>query len=204
LNTPANDIRKESIILENDKVLLRPLEISDIEYLLPFALNEPDLWNYSIFSPAGSAASLEKYIADTLEQKFNGKEYPFMVYDKRSNSYAGSTRFYDIQIENNSAQLGYTWYGKAFQRTGLNRNCKLLLLEFAFETWKLERVEFRSDIQNERSVKAMHDIGCKTEGVLRSCVYLPLQNRRRDSIVLSILKDEWFNSVKQNLQAKTY
>ncbi len=79
MNTPANDIRKESIILENDKVLLRPLEISDIEYLLPFALNEPDLWNYSIFSPAGSAASLEKYIADTLEQKFNGKEYPFMV-----------------------------------------------------------------------------------------------------------------------------
>ncbi len=204
MNKPSFDITKQHIILENKRVLLRPLEESDIEQLWPFALNEPDIWKYSIFSPGGSKENMETYIADYLKQKEVGKEYAFAVIDKTSNGYAGCTRFYDIQPENNTTQLGYTWYGKAFQRTGLNRNCKMLLLEFAFEKWGMERVEFRADAQNERSIKAMRAIGCTVEGILRSCVSLPLQNRRRDSIVLSILKEEWFSDVRKMLAAKIY
>src|SRR4029077_21285882 len=128
------------------------------------------------------------------------KEYPFIIFDKATNQYAGSSRFYDIQLVNSSTQLGYTWYGKEFQRTGLNRNAKLLMLSYAFEVWGMERVEFRAHAKNERSINAMKAIGCTVEGILRNCMVD--MNGRRDSIILSILKDEWFGGVKENLIKK--
>lgn len=191
----------EPIILENERVLLRPLMTDDIEYLLPFALNEADLWKYSLVSPAGEEG-MKSYINTTLQNKTAGIEYPFIVFDKHTNRYAGSTRFYDIQQNNLCTQLGYTWYGKAFQRTGLNRHCKLLLLSFAFEQWGLERVEFRADANNQPSVNAMKAIGCVVEGILRSHMTIEAGGRR-NSIVLSILKDEWFGGVKEQLIKKT-
>lgn len=184
-------------ILENEVVLLRPLEISDFENLLPFSLNEPELWKYSL-TPASNEEELKNYINIALSQRKSKKEYPFIVFDKRTNLYAGSTRFYDIQLTNKCLQLGYTWYGKAFQGTGLNKNCKYLLLKFAFEKMNLERVEFRADYTNQKSIAAMKSIGCKEEGILRSNGIRP-NGERRDSIVLSILKPEWENEVKANL-----
>jgi N-acetyltransferase len=187
-------------ILENDVVLLRPLVENDYEHLLPFALNEPELWKFSLISPAG-ASGMKDYIAAAIDGRANGVEYPFIVFDKRTLQYAGSTRFYDIQLHNQSMQLGYTWYAKAFQGTGLNKNCKLLLLQFAFETLGLERVEFRADNNNERSKAAMRSIGCIEEGVLRSHV-ATYTSIRRNSIILSILKDEWEGGVKEKLTEK--
>ena len=92
-------------------------------------------------------------------------------------------------------------YGKKFQGTGLNKHCKYLLLEFAFEELGLERVEFRADNNNARSVAAMKSIGCKVDGVLRSNMPMPTGGRR-DSIVLSILKPEWEQTVKVALYKK--
>ena len=195
-----NHLTDKEIILENDRVLLRPLAESDFENLLPFALNEADLWKYSLISPAGEEG-MKHYISTTLQNKAAGAEYPFIVFDKATQQYAGSTRFYDIQQFNKAAQLGYTWYGKAFQRTGLNRNCKQLLFQFAFEEWGLERVELRADANNQPSINAMKAIGCTVEGVLRSNMTIDAGGRR-DSIVLSILKEEWFDTVKQLLQQK--
>jgi N-acetyltransferase len=192
----------ENIILEDEKVLLRPLQKNDIEFLLPYALNEPETWAYSLISPAGKEG-MEKYINETIKQRDEKKEYAFIVFDKTTNSYAGSTRFYDIQLNNLTTQLGYTWYGKNFRRTGLNRHCKLLMLTYAFEKWGIERVEFRADARNERSVNAMKAIGCTVEGILRSNTIIEAGGRR-DSIVLSILKDEWINGVKENLSKKIH
>lgn len=189
----------QTIQLQNNRVLLRPLQESDFELLLPFAENEPELWNYSLV-PANGAENLKKYIALALEDKKLGKSYPFLVIDKQSNEIAGSTRFYDFQQNHQTVQLGYTWYGKKFQGTGLNKNCKFLLLEFAFENWNLERVEFRADFQNKKSIAAMKSIGCVEEGILRS--NCKSATGRRDSIVLSILKNEWFANVKKNLIEK--
>ena len=98
-------------ILENDVVLLRPMQESDIEHLLVFSLNEPDLWKFSLVSPAGENG-MRDYIMAALDGRAKGMEYSFIVFDKRTQQYAGSTRFYDIQINNKSTQLGYTWYGK--------------------------------------------------------------------------------------------
>jgi RimJ/RimL family protein N-acetyltransferase len=192
----------DKIVLEDERVMLRPLENSDLENLLPFALQEPDLWSFSPFIPAGEEA-MKQYISETIAQRSSQKEYPFIVFDKVLGKYAGSSRFYDIQLHNLSTQLGYTWYGKSFQRSGLNRHCKLLLLSYAFETWGMERVEFRAHAQNEPSITAMKAIGCTVEGILRSTS--PMNDgRRRDSIVLSILKPEWVLGIKNHLLSRIY
>lgn len=190
----------EAYILENDVVKLSPMVQYDYDNLLPFALHEPDLWEYSLFSAAGREG-LTNYIEKALAARLAGIEYPFTVFDKRTQEFAGSTRFYDIQSANKTLQLGYTWYGKKFQGTGLNKNCKLLLLTFAFENLQMERVEFRADNRNTKSIAAMKSIGCVEEGVLRSHAVTP-NGRRRDSIILSIVKQEWEVGVKEKLLKK--
>ncbi len=190
------DCRKDHI-LENDCVLLRPLQRDDCRNLLLFSLQEPELWKYSLLQ-AGGEENLINYVNQAVEAREAGKEYPFIVFDKRSQEYAGSTRLYDIQIPNQMLQLGYTWYGKKFQGTGLNKHCKFLLLSFAFEQAGMERVEFRADNTNARSIAAMKSIGCVEEGILRNHSLKP-DGTRRDSIVLSILKREWENGGKDRL-----
>ena len=190
----------KNYILENDRVSLRPLNVDDLENLLPFSLHEPELWNYSLIQAIGKEG-LINYIKLAIEAKLSEKEYPFIVFDKLNNQYVGSTRFYDIQLNNKSLQIGYTWYGQRFQGTGLNKHCKFLLLTFAFEKLGMQRVEFRADAKNQRSILAMKSIGCKVEGILRSNG-IRADGTRRDSIVLSILKSEWENGIKDLLTSQ--
>lgn len=199
--TTSNFNFSHTIILEDDSVLLRPLQESDADNLLEISVNEPETWKYSLVGADGKE-NLINYIQLAIKGRENQKEFPFIVFDKKTQKYAGSTRFYDMNLEYKSLQLGYTWYGSAFRGTGLNKHCKFLLLQFAFETLGVERVEFRADNNNERSIAAMKSIGCKVEGVLRS--HMPTTNSdvRRDSIVLSILQKEWFDEVKENLKCK--
>ena len=187
------------IILEDNRVILSPLRKEHFADLLEYSLNEPELWTYSLFSADGKK-NLERYIEFALAERKNNRAYPFVVFDKKKNKLAGSTRFYDFQAMHNTTQLGYTWYGKEFQGTGLNKHCKYLMLEYAFEIIALDRVEFRADKNNIRSIYAMKSIGCYEEGVLRSNCSSP--SGRRDSIVLSILKSEWNEIVKQHLMKK--
>ncbi len=191
----------QNIFLEDEAVLLRPLLESDFENLLEISTNEPETWEYSLVGADGKE-NLIHYIQIALKAKEIKTEFPFIVFDKKSGKYAGSTRFYDINVGFKSLQLGYTWYGKNFRGTGLNKRCKFLLLQFAFETLGMERVEFRADNNNQRSIAAMKSIGCTVEGVLRSHMPTRDSELRRDSIVLSILKSEWFDNVKNNLSSK--
>jgi RimJ/RimL family protein N-acetyltransferase len=191
---------EQEYILENETVLLKPLQANHFDFLVEYAINEPEIWTFSLLSGAGKD-NLQKYIELALKAREEKREYPFVVYDKKSQKYVGSTRFYDIQLAFQTLQLGYTWYGKAAQGTGLNKNCKLLLLEFAFEKLNIARVEFRADNENKRSIAAMQSIGCVVEGVLRQNVPIS-DKKRRNSIVLSILQTEWHSHVKQNLLTK--
>ncbi len=189
-------------VLEDERVLLRPLRAEDRINLQGFSVNEPDLWKYSLQGAAGMA-ELDKYINIALNGRASQKEYPFIVFDKKSQQYAGSTRFYDIQPDYQTLQLGYTWYGKAFQGTGLNRHCKFLLFQFAFEELGVERLELRADNDNKRSIAAMQAIGCKVDGILRNNMPKPKgETGRRDSIVLSVLRHEWFGGVKELMWEK--
>lgn len=187
-------------ILEDEHALLRPLQLSDAEHLNTFAIHEPDLWTYSLQN-AGSESAMKQYIEKALMAREQGKSYPYIVFDKVKQQYAGTTRLYDIDLSNKCLSLGYTWYGKDFQGTGLNKHCKYLLFEFVFEQMGFERIEFRLDSLNARSMNAIKGLGCTLEGVLRSNSYRP-DGSRRDSAVLSILKEEWFDGKRALLKSK--
>lgn len=187
-------------VLENDRVLLRPLTAGDLEHLLPYAINEPEIWRYNAWGGNG-AANMRSYFERALQHRKEGKEYPFIVYDKRTQRYAGSTRFYDYLPERNTIVLGYTWYGKDFQGTGLNKNCKYLLLDFAFEQLGLERVGFFANAENAPSLNAMRSIGCVREGTMRS-QGIDTAGKRVDVAVLSILRSEWQDGGKDRLYKK--
>lgn len=191
---------EKDYILEDEMVLLRPLQLDDYKYLLNYSINEPETWFYSLVGADG-AENLKNYISIAVANRNNKIEYPFIVFDKRTNEYAGSTRFYDLNFNFKSLQLGYTWYGEKFRGSGLNKHCKYLLMQFAFEQLGVERFELRADARNARSIAAMKSIGCVVEGILRS--NMPTREGsgvRRDSIILSVLRKEWFDTVKTRLQ----
>ncbi|MCW1148209.1 GNAT family N-acetyltransferase [Flavobacterium lacisediminis] len=191
---------KEDYILENDVVRLQPLQATDYEELVKFSINEPELWSFNANGP-DNPENLKKYIDKALIQKEKQLEYPFVVFDKVKNQIAGSTRFYNINLEAKHLEIGFTWYGKEFQGTSLNKNCKFLLLEFAFEKMQLERVGFRANNLNVRSINAMKSIGCFQEGIMRN-FSTDAKGERIDAIVLSIIKNEWFSKIKENLKNK--
>ena len=191
---------KEDYILENDVVRLQPLQVTDYEKLVEFSINEPNLWSFNANGP-DNPENLKKYIDKALSQKNKQLEYPFVVFDKTKNKIAGSTRFYNINLDAKHLEIGFTWYGKEFQGTSLNKNCKFLLLEFAFEKMQLERVGFRANNLNIRSINAMKSIGCIQEGIMRN-FSTDVKGERIDAIVLSIIKNEWFLTIKENLKNK--
>ena len=189
-------------ILENERVLLRPLSLSDLDLIRHFSVNEPELWIYNpIKAHEQDHHFFEKYIENAIAARTAQKEYPFIVFDKLTKQYAGSTRYYDMQLAHQRLRLGYTWYGRDFQGTGLNKNCKYLLLQFAFESMEMERVGFRANISNDRSLAAMKSIGCVTEGILRNFAK-DASGQRKDAVVLSILRSEWLHTIKSQLLAK--
>jgi RimJ/RimL family protein N-acetyltransferase len=188
----------QNVTLEDEQVLLRSLQETDVDNLLEISLNEPETWEYSLINAHGKK-NLINYIQLAVKARENRTEFPFIVFDKKTGKYAGSTRFYGINQDFKTLQLGFTWYGAAFRGTGLNKHCKFLLLQFAFEVLGMERVEFRADNKNARSIAAMKSIGCKEEGILRSHMPSFDCSIRRDTIILSILSLEWFDNVKANL-----
>ena len=187
-------------ILENEIVRLRPLVIEDFGLLLEFSTNEPTIWKYNI-GGADGIENLKIYIENAVNQRYNEREYPFIVFDKIANKYVGSTRFYDFQFKRKTVEIGYTWYGKDYQGTGINKNCKFLMLDFAFEYLDMDRVGFRANSKNDRSINAMKSLGCTVEGILRSFNF-DASGQRLDAVVLSILKSEWDMDLRDRLKNK--
>lgn len=188
---------QEDYILEDERVLLRPVKEDDWSNFANLPETSPEIWQYSLMA-IQKTEDLKAYFQEAMMNRKNGNSYAFIVFDKLTRSFVGCTRFYDIQLKYQSTQLGYTWYKTSVWGSGLNAHCKYLLLQLAFEQLGFERVEFRADNDNKRSIAAMQKIGCAIEGILRS--HLPKPNgERRDSIVLSILKKEWQEKIKVDL-----
>ncbi|WP_109697555.1 GNAT family N-acetyltransferase [Chitinophaga deserti] len=178
----------EKLTLENKRVLLRPLEITDLDSLLEVAL-VPEMWTVGS-TAIRDRAELEGYIKTALKERENGQSIPFTVVDKQNGRVAGSTRFAAISESNKRAEIGYTWIHPDFQRTGLNRAMKFAMLQYAFETWGLNRVELKTDERNEKSRNAMLAIGCTQEGILRKHM-ITWTGHLRNSVYFSILREEW-------------
>ncbi|SES72576.1 GNAT family N-acetyltransferase [Hymenobacter actinosclerus] len=178
----------QDIILENDRARLQPLTTADHEPLLPVAA-DPELWTYTL-TRADDTIGLAAYIAQALEGRERGLRYPFLIIDKQTGLVAGSTSFYNVHPEEARISIGYTWLGTEFQRTGLNRACKYLLLRHAFEELGCERVELETDARNAKSREAMRRLGATEEGTLRSHRYTQ-GGIRRDTVVFSIIRADW-------------
>ena len=125
-------------------------------------------------------------------------DLPFAVIYLESGRVAGATRYLNIAPAYHGLEIGGTWYGADFRRTMVNTECKYLLLQHAFETLGCIRVQFKTDLRNTRSQRAIERIGAKREGVLRNHMILP-DGRYRDSVFYSILDSEWFE-VKKKLE----
>ena len=186
----------EKIILENNFTKLSPLEIEDVPNLLPVILRNNNLLKYSS-QPVNSEEGLTEYIKTGLADKKKQSQYAFIIFDKRKNEFAGSTRFANISNKDKRLEIGWTWIGQKFQGTGLNKNNKFLMLQYAFEILGFERVELKTDARNLQSRRAMEKIGAKYEGLLRSYTLMS-DGYRRDTVYYSILKNEW-QGVKENI-----
>ncbi len=190
----------KSYCLENNRVRLVPLERKHLNFLSPIA-KESDLWTFFIGRSNGEN-NFSEYIRDAIESRNQQKEYPFAVYDKMQNAYAGSTRLFDFNNELKSIRLGFTWYGKAFRGSGLNKNCKYLLFEFLFEKLNLIRVGLGAHAENKTSIYAMESVGCKKEGELRDFFPPIHKSERANAVMMSLLKTEWHSGVKNELKHK--
>ncbi|HEY5371169.1 MAG TPA: GNAT family protein [Hanamia sp.] len=188
---------EKEIILENAAAILRPLQISDFDNLINIATEDGNLFQF-FPKAAYSEALLRDYIDNAMKERKNKTRYHFIIFDKKKNAYAGSTGFLNISNVDSRVEIGSTWIGKDFQRTGLNRNCKLLLLSYAFEELGAERVELKTDERNTKSRNAIEKIGGKFEGILRSHT-LMYDGYRRNTVYYGILKDEW-KDVKANFK----
>lgn len=184
------------IVLENQRALLRPLEKSDHPYLLPVILDAPVLLRFSP-TPIPTAEALTTYIDQALCDREKRLRYAFTIFDKEKQQFAGGTSLLAISNKDSRLEIGYTWIGRDFQRTGLNRACKFLLMQYAFETLEFERVELKTDERNIQSRTAIEGIGGKYEGTLRSHT-LMYDGFRRNTVYYSILRQEW-PEVKQRL-----
>jgi RimJ/RimL family protein N-acetyltransferase len=177
-----------SSILENNIVKLIPLEEKHTDVLKDIAF-EKDLISYSP-SDISSTEKLQKYINQAIHDKEIGTTIPYLIFDKRTQQYIGSTRFGFINSKNKTLHIGWTWISKKAQGTGINKLMKFLMLHYAFEVLKFEKVDFRIDERNIRSRKAVEKIGGTLEGLLRKDT-LMLDGFRRSTCCYGILKEEW-------------
>ncbi len=177
------------ILLENERALLEPLSMDKYEPLLPVAIAHQDLLQYSP-SPLHTPELFKEYIETALKERRIKFRYAFSVFDKQVQKYVGSSSFANVSNVDKRLEIGWTWYGREFQQTGLNRSCKLLMLSYAFEELDFKRVEFRIDERNQPSRTAVEKIGGKLEGILRSHMHMP-NGFRRSTCYYSILAEEW-------------
>lgn len=185
------------LLLETFRFQLRLLHPNDLPHLIQYAENEPHLWRYAL-SSVSNREEMELYVQDAINDWQKGTAFPFVIVDKLNGTIAGSTRYYELKPHHGSTLIGYTWYGTDYQGKGINAHCKFLLLQHAFEILQLERVELRADTRNERSLAAMRKCGFIEEGILRS--HLPTSDgTRRDSILFSMLKNEWKDNAREKL-----
>jgi N-acetyltransferase len=188
--------KPEPVTLEAPLVRLEPMtaaHVTDLEA----AARDGELWNLRITSvPAPGEA--EAYVATALKGRDDGHMLPFVVRDVTSGRVIGSTRYHDIVPAVERLEIGYTWYGKSWQRSHVNTTCKLLLMSHAFDTLGARLVGWRTDNYNFASQQAIERLGARKDGVLRHHA-LRRDGTVRDTVMYSLAAGEW-PEVKAHLQ----
>lgn len=175
-------------VLENDHVRLTPLTGADREPLRGIAL-DPAIWRYFV-SRVDDDAGFDAFFDAALADHQARRRVVFVVTDRRTGRVAGSMSYGNLAEADARLEIGWSWLGRDFRGTGVNRWAKLLLLEHAFERLGALRVEFKTDVLNTQARRGLRNIGAVEEGTLRSFNPMP-DGRRRDAIYYSILAEEW-------------
>jgi N-acetyltransferase len=176
------------VVLEGAVARLEPLREDHLDGLCAVGL-DPDLWQWTVAS-VHSRDDMLRYVRAALQLERQGTALPFVTIHRASGRVAGSTRFGNIDLANRRVEIGWTWLGREFHRSGLNTEAKFLMLRHAFEELGCIRVELRTDRLNQRSRAAILRIGAREEGILRSHM-LTETGRIRDTVYYSILAVEW-------------
>ena len=190
-------MRLEPVTLDGRLVRLEPLSLDHLDGLAEVAFDD-DLWRWTIGRPLDHDA-LRDWVQRAVDNRDAGTELPFATIERASGRPIGSSRYLNIALEHRRLEIGWTWVGRAWQRRGVNREAKLLMLEHAFERLGCQRVEFKTDSNNEQSRAALAGIGATFEGIFRKHMVMPT-GRIRHSAYFSILDDEW-PAVKAQLRA---
>jgi RimJ/RimL family protein N-acetyltransferase len=198
-------------VLEGQYIRLEPLELRHADALVAASAGDAELYRWSPV-PKDKADAV-KYIETALAWREAGTAEPFVVVRLADEKVVGSTRFFNFdrwawpaghplhgRETPDGCEIGYTWYSRDAIRTAVNTEAKLLLLTYAFETWKVFRVCLHTDVRNERSRAAMLRLGCKFEGILRAH-RMAADFIARDSARFSIVAAEW-PEVKSRLQER--
>ena len=187
-----------SISLRSKHVLLRPLQIADADALVA-AARDGALWNLAV-TVVPDAGSIDDYVKHALHSQTSGTAQPFTILLNDPPTVIGSTRYWNMDADNRSLEIGHTWIGESWQRSFVNTECKYLLLRYAFETLECIRVQFTTDELNARSRAAILRLGAVEEGVIRHERIMP-NGRKRNSLRYSIIDSEW-PQVRGNLECK--
>lgn len=176
------------ITLTGETVILLPLSPKHKDALLEAAA-DGELWNLW-YTSVPSANTIDSYLATAFSDQQQQKALPFVVIEKQSGKVIGATRFCNAESSSRRLEIGYTWYARRFQKTGVNTESKYLLLQHAFETLDCIAVEFRTNWYNFPSRNAIARLGAKQDGILRNH-RIDHEGNLRDTVVFSIISGEW-------------
>ena len=192
----ATPERFEPVTLEGRIVRLEPIRLDHIPRLAEVGL-DPEIWRWTIARPQ-SEADLTDWAEAAIRNRDAGTEFPFVTHEVSTGRPIGSSRYMNIALEHRRLEIGWTWLAPAWQRTGANREAKLLMLTHAFEVLGCRRVEFKTDSNNVPSRTALLGVGATFEGIFRKHMVMP-DDGVRHSAWYSVIDDEW-PDVKRGLE----
>ena len=183
-------------ILSHGDIRLEPMALSHVTGL-HVALDDPSVWQWLRDKQPVDEIAMGAIVVAALEQRDGGIRVPFVI--SVAGTVAGTTSYFDSDPFSSGIEIGASFIGTPWWRSNVNTTAKLLMLGHAFEVYGYERILLKTDVANERSSKAIARLGASKEGVLRHHMKRP-DGSWRDSVVFSILLDEW-PSVKDKLES---
>jgi N-acetyltransferase len=178
------------ITMTGRAISLVPLAMDHLADLFAAGGGDEDVWRWQGGPAPRTEAELGRKLASLLDGAARGECIPFAVIHLASGRAIGWTMYLDIDAPNERLEIGWTWYGRAFWRTAVNSEAKLLLLTHAFEELGMGRVQWKTDQLNRRSLEAIARLGARQEGTFRRHKQRP-DGTWRDTVYFSMLADEW-------------
>jgi len=186
------------ITLSGKHIRLEPMQAAHAEALLE-AGRSREIWEWMPTRPV-SAATIDRWLEKAMQAQAQGREYPFVVIRLSDDRVIGSTRYLDVQEDDRTVEIGWTWYSPEAWGGVVNPEAKYVLMCHAFDDWHAIRVALKTDVKNIHSQAAIKKLGARYEGTLRNQRIRP-DGSYRDTVVFSITESEW-PAVKLRLERR--